>query len=191
MNLSENLDAIITGVFSLLLYALEKIFVNNKKQIDLSKCTIEDLVKPVLDDVQFELKASRVAYFELKNGEYTASGHSLKNLRMIEESLNENIEPAIDDFKVLPLSVFKRNIDKLRTKEEIIVSNEYLNHDKEASLYNLYNMNVLVMSKVYTKNNKWTGILVVGFDDKDIKLDDSDLAFVYIKSKYLSSVLKQ
>lgn len=191
MNFNDNLDAIITGLFTTLLWFFNHKLNNNKKQIDLNKITIEDIVKPVLDDIQFELKATRVSYLELKNGEYTASGHSLKSLRMIEESISEGTESSMDDFKILPLSMFKRNIDKLRHDDDIITSKEFQLNDKESELYRLYDMNNIIMCRIHTKNNKWTGILVIGFKDIEKDFDEEELTWIYLKSKYLGSLLKQ
>lgn len=161
----------------------------DKKLHDLHEKSIEDLTKPILDLIQFELDANRVAYWEGINGTNTFSGFSIKKLSMVSESFSEDEHPTKDEMQNVSIDSFKRNMDSLRDSDEgYIISNEYQLDDNLSALHAKYNIKTLVAVKIYTKK-KWTGILIIGFSKEDKLFTESEIEWIKLQAGRIGNIV--
>jgi hypothetical protein len=144
---------------------LEKRF--SRSTPDLSQPEIEEIVQPILDKIRAEMGAFRVDYWEGSNGEKTLSGYHIKKLSMFAEALDEGAKTIREECKLLPVSMFGRNITKMRVSSaHYLISHEIELNDDLAIWYQNYGVHTLLMFKVKTKLNRWTGILSVCYNTK-------------------------
>lgn len=181
------LTAILTLVGSHYLEVRKK-----RNEPDLSDEDFEDKIKSLLDNIREELGAARVSYWEGSNGTSTLSGYHLKKLSMMAESNNDEYEDIKSEMQMLPISTFKRTLDLLKESEDgTIYSLEDLIKDDLANLNKGYGVRSMYAIKVKTIFNKWTGILIVGFDEKAKTLDDQQIAWMKIQASRIGTAIKQ
>lgn len=111
---------------------------------------------------------------------------------MMAESNNDEYEDIKSEMQMLPISTFKRTLDLLKESEDgTIYSLEDLIKDDLANLNKGYGVRSMYAIKVKTIFNKWTGILIVGFDEKAKTLDDQQIAWMKIQASRIGTAIKQ
>lgn len=184
-----------TTAISLYGYAWYKNYLDIKKERKTklttdysSDYTKKAKVKPILDDIQYELGADRVQYWEFSNGEKTLSGHHLKKLSMFMESNVEGERDIASQFQFIPVKQFERNLDKLYESEHgYIVSNEIREYDELASLFAQYGISTILSVKIINEIGVWIGVLSVCFKE-DRVINDGEVAFTKLQGARLSII---
>jgi hypothetical protein len=145
-------------------------------------------VKPILDDILYELEPSRVQYWEFSNGEKTLSGHHLKKLSLFMESNAERVKEIAPHFQFVPVKQFERNLDKLyESEEDFIVSLEAREFDDLASLFSQYGIKTVLSIKVKNEIGVWVGVLSVCFKNERI-LNEGEISFAKLQALKLSTI---
>lgn len=161
---------------------------NRKKEKDKPSLADPDpygKVQPILDLIKDEMGAGVVAFWEGSNGETTLSGFHKKKLSLMAESVSDSKYSGLGEMDNIPIESFKRNVDALRQSEnDYIVSYEFDKFDELAALHQSYNIGTLVAFKIITGKNikKWTGKLIIGFNEKPKLLTDADLAWMHTQA---------
>lgn len=163
---------------------------SQKKRPDLGDPDFEDLLQPLLDSIQSEMKASRVGFWEGKNGMNTLSGYHIKTLNLMVESNASNVDLVKQEMQDIPAEIFKRNMKLLAASPtEYIISQEDQNNDDLANINQGYGISTLITFKIYTKFHRWTSLVTIGFD-KPTELSHLDLSWLTVQVSRISQVLK-
>lgn len=145
-------------------------------------------VKPILDEIQYELDSSRVQYWEFSNGEKTLSGHHLKKLSLFMESNSDGEREIASQFQFVPVKQFERNLDRLYESEHgFIVSNEIREFDELASLFAQYGISTILSIKVINEIGVWVGVLSICFAEDRI-INEGEIAFSKLQAARLSII---
>lgn len=181
--------SVITSLTTLTgIWLTEKI--RSGRKPDLSDPDFEDLLKPVLDTIQEETKAHRVFFWEGRNGSNTLSGYHIKTLNMVVESNADGVDNIRGELQDVPADLLKRNMKKLGSVDDYIVSYEHQEHDELAYLYKNYGIDTLIAFKIRTRFDKWTGVLMVAFAGH-CQLSDTELSWLKTQAGRISSLLKK
>lgn len=185
------LTSLITASSSLIAIWLKE-HLTKKAKPDLSDPDFEDLIRPILDNIQEHIDAHRVAFFEGRNGTNTLSGYHIKTITMVSESNRGDVSDIKSELKDISIETFARNIKALRkTSEKYIVSFENDFRDDLAHLNLQYGKKTIYAFKVHTSFDKWTGILVVSFDQEYKTLNESQVSWLKAQSSRIGSILKK
>jgi hypothetical protein len=162
-----------------------------KKKPDLYEKSIDDLVSPILELIQYEINPIRVSYWEGVNGTNTLSGFSIKKLSMMAEVIREGEDETKEQMQSIPIESFKRNIDDLRdSDDDYIVSNEFKKYDNLSALHARFKNKTLIAIKVYTKG-KWTGILMIGFDEEPRLFTESEIEWLRLQAGRIGNLVSE
>ena len=191
--------AFIAGLFTLpvLMIKVWEIISNRKAKIkynkasDLGSPTYQDLLQSNLDYIQAELKPFRCAYWAASNGENTLDGYSKKKLSLVVESNSPEADNVKDQMQNVPTEAFKRNMDLLKS-EDYINTKEWTYHDELSNIQRAYGMQECYFFKVKNlKKNIWTGILVIGFEERGNELAETELGLVQFEVKKIEGIISQ
>ena len=145
-------------------------------------------LKPILEEINYELAANRVQLWEFSNGEKTLSGHHLKKLSLFMESNSEGERDIASQFQLVPVKQFERLLDRLYESEhDYIVTNELQEYDELSNLYAQYNMVTILSIKLKNEIGVWIGILSICFTDTKV-LNDGEIAFSKLQASRLSTI---
>lgn len=146
----------------------------------------KERVKPILEQILYELDATRCCEWAVSNGDITLSGYHLQKLSIITEAVKEGTEPIQPLFQLVPISQFTRAIEGLRDAT-FVVSLETQIKDDLAAL-NL-NYDVVTVAEVCIRGefNKWTGILRVAWD-KEREVTASEIAFLKLQAARIGAI---
>lgn len=145
-------------------------------------------IKPILDEILYELEPIRVQYWEFSNGEKTLSGHHLKKLSLFMESNSNGVKDIASHFQFVPVKQFERNLDKLYESEnDVIISNETREFDDLASLFAQYDVKTVLSIKVKNEIGVWVGVLSICFKEERL-LNEGEIAFSKLQSSRLSII---
>lgn len=145
-------------------------------------------VRPILDELLYELEASRVQYWEFSNGEKTLSGHHLKKLSLFMESNQDGVNDIAPNFQFVPVKQFERNLDKLyESPHDYIISNENREFDELASLFAQFGIGTILSIKIKNEIGVWVGVLSICFKDEHI-LNEGQIAFSKLHAARLSVI---
>ena len=190
IGITEIIISLITSGTTLLGLYLAKKW-EKKNEPDLSDPDFEDKIKDLLDLIRDEVGACRVSYWEGSNGTNTLSGYHMKKLSMMGESNKEGFEEIKDEMQMLPVSTFKRTMDLLRESEDgTVFSIEHMINDDLANLNKGYGINSMYVLKVKTIFNKWTGILVIGFEEPFKTLTEEELAWLKTQASRIGVMIR-
>lgn len=160
-----------------------------KLKSDLNDETIDDIIKPILDQIQFEMGAARVCYWEGVNGTNTLSGFSIKKLSVMSESHSDEFESIKDELQLVPVESFKRNIKELREcTENYYISHEFEKNDALSILHNRYGKKTVLLIKVYRKK-KWVGVLSVGFVEEPRIFDREEIQWILLQAGRIGTII--
>lgn len=185
--LLESLAVVAVGLGSV--YLTEK-YKRKKAQLDLKDdFQLKNKIKPILEEIRYELDADRVHYWVFSNGDVTLSGHHLKKLSIFEE-VSKDDELIGHQFQLIPAKNFERSLSALyESKEEYTISNEFEKYDDLSALYKLYGVKTVLEIKVKDSFGRWIGVVNAWF--KDIKpLDESHIAFAKIQASRIGAIKK-
>jgi hypothetical protein len=160
-----------------------------KHKSDLNDETIDDLIKPILDQIQFEMNAARVCYWEGINGTNTLSGFSIKKLSVMSESYSEEFHSIKDELQLVPVESFKRNIKELRESvDDYYISHEFEKNDSLSVLHNRYGKKTVLLVKVYRKK-KWVGVLSAGFIEEPRMFEKEEIQWLLLQAGRIGTVI--
>src|SRR5437868_15539008 len=109
---------------------------------------------------------------------------------MMVESNADGVDNIRTELHDVPADTFKRNMKKLALADDYIVSYEHLERDELAFLYQGYGIETLVAFKIRTRFDKWTGLLMVSFDNHR-ELSDVELSWLKTQAGRVSAILKK
>lgn len=185
--------SLITAGTTLAGFYLEKKIKVNKKP-DLTDLDYEDLLEPVIAEIKDQFNPDRINYYAFHNGEITFDNYHMKKLSMMVENNNHNFDSNITQLQAIPTVTFKRHIKQLREAEGGIVISDELNHnDRLSLLYRSYGVTFCVICKVRNmkKGNKWSGILVLGFESKKEDFSPEDIAWLSTQVNRIEVLISQ
>lgn len=111
------------------------------------------------------LGAQRVNVWLFHNGGYYYTGEPIQKLSMVCEKNEEGMESIIHIFQNQPISIFQRNLAKLKDNEYFYEYNEMQYKDSLAVLNNLYDIVSSGLFKLKNKDNYFAGILAIGYNN--------------------------
>jgi hypothetical protein len=197
MDISQILASIagslITAAATLTGFYLEK-KINSKKKPDLTDLDYDDLLKPIISEIKDNFNPSRINYYAFHNGEITFDNYHMKKLSMMVEENHDNFESNITQLQSIPTITFKRHIKMLRESNDgILVVYESHYQDRLSLLYKSYDINTCILCKVRNikKGYKWSGILVVGFKDKERNFNPEELAWLSAQVNRIEVLVSQ
>lgn len=157
---------------------------------DLNDHSLDDLLKPILDQIQFDTNACRVCYWEGVNGTNTLSGFSIKKLSVMSESFSEEFESIKEELQLVSVDSFKRNLKDLReTAEDYIISNEFEKKDSLSLLHKRYGKNTVLLIKVYSKK-KWIGVLSIGFIEAPRIFEKTEIQWLLLQAGRIGNIVE-
>lgn len=171
-------------------------YVDHKKKKqpspDLADEDYTDMLGGILDEIKAETEAHRVAYWAAGNGEKTLDGYSIKKLSMVAESNAEGVDNVITEMQNIPTIAFKRNMDMLKKEEQYILTFESEYSDTLSKTHAAYGMQSIYFFKVNNlKKKMWTGILVVGFDDRKHEMFDTQIGFCQFNVNKIEGIISK
>lgn len=179
-------QAVMPGVVTLIGIWV-KARMHQRAKPDLSRTiTRNEKVKPILEQILVELRATRCCEWAVSNGDITLSGYHLQKLSILTEAVKDGIEPIQALFQLVPISQFNRAIEGLRNSP-FVVSHESKMQDDLAAL-NL-NYDVVTVAEVCIRGefNKWTGILRVAWDvERDVS--EREIAFLKLQAARIGAI---
>lgn len=156
---------------------------------DLSDPDYDDVLSENLHEICKTLEAMRVSYWAFTNGTMTADGYSMKNLSMMAESNRDGVDSLIREMQNIPCINFKRNLTLLRDADSLIVCHEHDKTDTLGRFHQYYGFNTCIFVKVFN-GGKWTGIIGLNFEDKNIEFTEQHLAWLSVQSSVIGAKLK-
>ena len=145
-------------------------------------------IRPILDELLYELEADRIQYWEFSNGEKTLSGHHLKKLSLFMESNKEGVSEIAHNFQFVPVKQFERNLDKLyESTTDFIISNEIREKDELASLFAQFGIGTILSIKIKNEIGVWVGVLSICFKDEHT-VNEGQVAFSKLHAARLSVI---
>jgi hypothetical protein len=151
------------------------------KKPDLSDTDYDELIGDIIAEIRDELGAYRCSYWAAQNGENTLDGYSIKKLSMVVERNAEDADNIAREMQGLPSITFKRTIKDLKESENgCVISYEGEMDDQLSNLNKAYGIQSLISCKVNNLKHgvKWTGILSVGFEERNRKFQDTQIAWL-------------
>jgi len=180
------LQVTVPGAFTLLGLWL-KARMHQRAKPDLNRTiTRNEKVKPILEQILFELQATRCCEWAVSNGDITLSGYHLQKLSILTEAVKDGVEPIQPLFQLIPISQFNRTIEGLR-KSPYVVSNESIVQDDLAALNLNYDIVTTVEVRIHGEFNKWTGILRVAWD-AEREVTQQEIAFLKLKAAQIGAI---
>lgn len=145
-------------------------------------------IRPILDELLYELEADRIQYWEFSNGEKTLSGHHLKKLSLFMESNADGFKDIAATFQLVPVKQFERNLDNLyESSTDYIISNETREFDELASLFAQFGIGTILSVKVKNEIGVWVGILSICYKDEHI-MNEGQIALAKLNAAKLSII---
>lgn len=145
-------------------------------------------LKPILDEIRYQMNADRVHEWVASNGDTSLSGHHLKKLSIFMESHKDGLEDISQHFQLIPVQKFARHVDSLSESEDgVVVSQEFHEFDELGALSAKYDIKTKVLFKVVNELGKWTGILTVCFEDERL-LDEGEIAFCKLQAARIGAI---
>jgi len=159
---------------------------------DLADDDYTDLIGEMCAEIQVEVEAHRVAYWAASNGERTLDGYSIKKLSMVVEKNADGVDVVITKMQNVPTVAFKRNIHKLKKVDKNITSFESELDDTLSQTHRSYGMDSVYFFKVYNlKKKMWTGILVVGFDERHHEMFDTQIGLCQFNVNKIEGIISK
>lgn len=135
-------------------------------------------VLPILQDVRKKLDADRVMEAIFSNGDTTFTGHHMKKLSILAETMRPGLEDIGHYFQYVPIKKFERSLTGLHESgEEWIFYDENCYNDDLSDLKKLFRLNYTLLVKIRDEAGRWIGNLIVSFEN-DRTISDSEVAFV-------------
>lgn len=193
MNLAPEISAAIVAAVALISSELIKIaYSRYKPSPDLADDDYTDMLGEILTEIQTETDAHRVAYWAAQNGEKTLDGYSIKKLSMVVEANAEGVDSVIKEMQNVPSIAFKRNMEKLKAADKYILSFESEMKDTLAQTHAAFGLQTVYFFKVYNlKKRMWTGILVVGFDERKHEMYDSQVGLCQFNVNKIEGIISK
>lgn len=165
-----------------------------KNKPDLTDSDYEDIIGPIVENIQRDLQAHRVAYWAAQNGETTLDNYSIKKLSVTAESNAEGVDSVRREMQNVPSFVFKRNLVALRESEEgHIVSNESEIKDDLGRINTAYGCNTMIIFRVHNhkRGKKWTGILCIGFEERERRIDETEIGICALQVSRIEALISK
>lgn len=109
------------------------------------------------------LGAQRVNVWLFHNGGYYYTGEPIQKLSIVCEKNEQGMESIIHIFQNQPISIFQRNLAKLKDNDYFYEYNELQYNDSLAVLNSLYEIVSSGLFKLRNKDNYFAGILAIGY----------------------------
>ena len=122
---------------------------------------LETLCLKLLD----RLGAQRVNVWLFHNGGYYYTGEPIQKLSIVCEKNEMGMESIIHIFQNQPISIFQRNLAKLKDNDYFYEYNELQYKDSLALLNTLYGIVSSGLFKLRNKDNYFAGILAIGYSN--------------------------
>jgi hypothetical protein len=197
-------SALIAATAVLLAKPVENYFEKRKKlreqlrllneKPDLSDEDYYDKIGEILEHIQEATQAHRVFYLAAQNGEKTLDNYSIKKLSMMVEKNAEGVDDIIQDIQNVPVVVFKRNINALKESPSgYHVTEESDLIDRLSRINVSYGVNTLLSFKVLNikHNEKWTGILGIGFEECSRPIAETEIAWCSLQVSRIESIISK
>ena len=188
--------AILTGGFLIVIEAIkigaEKYKAHKKP--DLSDTDYDDLIGEIIQGIQIDTQAHRVAYWAAQNGEKTLDGYSIKKLSMMVEKNAEGVDNIIRDMQNVPSTTFKRTLSSLRlAAEPHVLSNESEIQDDLGRVNTAYGCNTMLVFKVNNirRGKKWTGLLCIGFEERMRNVLPTEIGFCALQVSRIEALISK
>jgi len=188
--------AIYSGAFLILLKGLdigyEKLKAHRKP--DLTDSDYDDLIGDIIELVQKETGAHRVAYWAAQNGEKTLDNYSIKKLSMVVERNAEGVDNIFRELQNVPSLTFKRSIAEFKDSDSPhIVSNESEINDDLGKANVSYGCNTMLIFKVHNirHSKKWTGLLCIGFEERMRVIHPSEIGWCSVQVNRIETIISK
>lgn len=183
-------ESSIAGLFAVIgIWIREKLIKSNAPGLKETAKRVSK-VEALLAEIQEELGAFRVQEWVVTNGDKTLSGHSIQKLSMFTEINRVGVESIAQSFQFVPATNLSRNIIRLSDSDDgYILTNEWQEYDDLASLHLSYGVKAAMVCKIVNMQNKWVGILFIGFDEERI-INEQEIAFVKLKASQIGAIAK-
>jgi hypothetical protein len=159
---------------------------------DLNDEDYTDLLGEILSEIQIETEAHRVAYWAAQNGEKTLDGYSIKKLSMVAECNANGVDSTIKEMQNVPSIAFKRNMENLKKTDKYILSFESEINDSLSQTHAAFGIQTLYAFKVHNlKRKAWTGILIIGFEDRKHEMFDSQIGLCQFNVNKIEGIISQ
>ena len=143
-------------------------------------------VGELLEETRFELECDRVIECGFSNGEVTFSGIHMKKLSILNET--ESSSPLAPHFQLVPVKMFKRNIECLyEAQDDVCVFREYQQDDDLASINKRFELMTMIAVKIRDERNRWIGILIASWKEER-EITDDEIAYVKLQASRLASI---
>lgn len=146
----------------------------------------KEKVRPILEQILYELGGTRCCEWAVSNGDVTLSGYHLQKISILTEATKEGIDTIQPLFQLVPISQFARTIEELRHNPSL-VSNESQIHDDLAALNMSYHTVTLLEVRIHGEYNKWTGILSVGWDTERT-VTPQEIAYLKLQASRIGAI---
>lgn len=183
-------ESSIAGLFAVIgIWIREKLIKSNAPGLKETAKRVSK-VETFLAEIQEELGAYRVQEWVVTNGDKTLSGHSIQKLSMFTEINRVGVESIAQSFQFVPATNLSRNIIRLSDSDDgYIITNEWQEYDDLASLHLSYGVKTALVCKIVNMQNRWVGILFIGFDEERI-FNEQEIAFVKLKASQIGAIAK-
>lgn len=180
----------ITGLFAVIgIWIREKVIKSNAPGLTETAKRVSK-VEALLAELQEEFGAIRVQEWVVSNGDKTLSGHSIQKLSMFTEINRVGVESIAQSFQFVPATNLSRNIIRLSDSDEgYIITNEWQEYDDLASLHLSYGVKTALIFKITNLQNRWVGMLFIGFDDERV-FNEQEIAFAKLKASQIGAIAK-
>lgn len=140
----------------------------------------KDKIRPILEELRYEMGCTRCCEWAVSNGDVTLSGHHLQKLSIVTECNDEGIENIQSLFQLIPISQFTRTIDELRTHPTVVTYENTIKDDL-AALNMSYDIVTLIQVRIHGDYDKWVGILSVAWN-KERTVTAAEMAFIKLQA---------
>lgn len=188
MTLESLIEPLITGGCTLLGLWLKQKW--DKRKIPGLKEAADRVrrVEEILSEIQYELDSYRTQEWIVTNGEKTLTGHSIQKLSIFAEFNGPGVSSIAPTFQFIPASNLARNLIALaESKDGFFISNEFEEYDDLAALHATHGVKTIIFVKIYNMQNKWVGILSIGFDEHRI-VNEGEVAFLKLKASQIGAI---
>ena len=126
MDLGNVFEPAITGLFLLAGIWLKDIYAKRVNRVSLVTQDAGLCLTPIMEEIQFSLRAARVVYWEGSNGRKTLSGSHQMHLNALAEATNGKVEKIKGIMQMVPFSFCPRALSYLQPlrNDDVTVSFE-------------------------------------------------------------------
>lgn len=156
-----------------------------EKYID-SRIELSEICKTIAE----YLNATRCNIFLFHNGGYYYTGEPMQKMSVIAEYNNPTVEPISDKFQNIPVEIFIRILNHLKSSDWVTELNEVKNHDTLGVLNALYSTHSFLSIKLINEAGLWVGIAMVSFSDHR-HVSSKDITYATSFIPQMINLLKQ